>query len=112
MFVDRRQFFSATGVVLLKIPDVFVNPARSLLFRLHEIVTRFDAKASVFVRCDSVGQCFSAFLLPRNPPQMFALLMELYEMIQVSMLLQPHGTVVPNFVPGNFGLSGGTPGNH
>jgi len=43
---------------------------------------------------------------------MFALLMEPYEMIQVSMLLQPHGTVVANFVPGNFGLFGGTPGNH
>jgi len=35
---------------------------------------------------------------------MFALLMEPYVRIQVSILLQPHGTVVANFVPGNFGL--------
>jgi len=30
--------------------------------------------------------------------------MEPYAMIQVSVLLQAHGTVVANFVPGNFGL--------
>jgi len=35
---------------------------------------------------------------------MFALLMEPYTMIQVSILLQPHRTVIANFVPGNFGL--------
>jgi len=35
---------------------------------------------------------------------MSALLMEPYAMIQVSILLQPHRTVVANFVPGNFGL--------
>jgi len=29
--------------------------------------------------------------------------MELYEMIQVSSLLQPHRTVVANFVPGKIG---------
>jgi len=34
---------------------------------------------------------------------MFALLMEPYAMIQVSLLLQPHRIVVVNFVPGNFG---------
>jgi len=37
-------------------------------------------------------------------PQMFALLMETCAMIQLSILLQPHRTVVANFVPGNFGL--------
>jgi len=30
--------------------------------------------------------------------------MESYAMIQVSILLQPHRSVVANFVPGNFGL--------
>jgi len=35
---------------------------------------------------------------------MFALLMEIYAMIQVSILLQLYRTVVANFVPGNFGL--------
>ena len=35
---------------------------------------------------------------------MFALLTEPYAMIQVSILLQLHRTVVANFVPGNFGL--------
>jgi len=30
--------------------------------------------------------------------------METYTMIQVSIMLQPHGTVVVNFVPGNFGF--------
>jgi len=35
---------------------------------------------------------------------MFALLMEPYVMIQVSIFLQPNGTVVANFVPGKFGL--------
>jgi len=49
-------------------------------------------------------QCFSTFLLQRNLPQLFALLMEPYAMIQVSKLLQAHRTVVGDFVPGNFGL--------
>jgi len=35
---------------------------------------------------------------------MFALLTEPNTMIQVSILQQPHRTVVANFVPGNFGL--------
>jgi len=35
---------------------------------------------------------------------MFALLMEPYAMIQVSVLLQRQRTVVVNFVPGKFGL--------
>jgi len=35
---------------------------------------------------------------------MFALLNEPYAIILVSVLLQPHGIVVANFVPGNFGL--------
>jgi len=35
---------------------------------------------------------------------MFALLVEPYVMTRVSILLQPHRTVVANFVPGNFGL--------
>jgi len=30
--------------------------------------------------------------------------MEPYAMIQVSILLQPHRTVIANFVPDNFGL--------
>jgi len=34
----------------------------------------------------------------------FPLLMEPYAMIQVSILLQPHRTVVASFVPTNFGL--------
>jgi len=33
---------------------------------------------------------------------MFAVLTEPYEMIQVSISLQPHRTVLVNFVPGNF----------
>jgi len=37
-------------------------------------------------------------------PQMFALLMEPYAMVQVPLLLQQHRTVVANFVPGKFGL--------
>jgi len=35
---------------------------------------------------------------------MLALLMEPYAMIQVSILLQAHVTVVANFVPDNFDL--------
>jgi len=54
-------------------------------------------------------QCFSTFVLQRNLPQMLPLLMEPYAMIQVSILLQPHRTVVENFVPGNFGLFRGNP---
>jgi len=46
----------------------------------------------------------STLLLQRNLPQMFALLMEPYAIIQVFILLQPHRTVVANFAPGNFGL--------
>jgi len=53
---------------------------------------------------DSLQQCFSTFLVQRNLPKMFALLKEPYAMTQMSVLLQPHGTVVANFVPGNFGL--------
>jgi len=44
---------------------------------------------------------------------MFASLIEPYAMIQVSTLLQPHRTVVANFVPGNFGLfRRNPPGSH
>jgi len=53
---------------------------------------------------DPLAQCFSTFFLQRNLPEMFAQLMEPYAMIQVSILLQPHGTVVANFVPGKLGL--------
>jgi len=35
---------------------------------------------------------------------MFAMLVEAETMIQVTILLQPHRTVVANFVPGNLGL--------
>jgi len=35
---------------------------------------------------------------------MLGLLMETYAMIQKSILLQSHRTVVANFVPGKFGL--------
>jgi len=35
---------------------------------------------------------------------MFALLTEPYAMIQVSLLLQPHRTVVVNLAPDKFGL--------
>ena len=56
------------------------------------------------VHCnDCAHQCFSTFL-QQNLLQMFALFMELYAMIQVSILLQLHRTVVANFVSGNFGL--------
>jgi len=51
-----------------------------------------------------IMQYFSTFLLQQDFPQMFVLLMEPYAMIQVSKLLQPHRTVVANFVPGNFSL--------
>ena len=53
---------------------------------------------------ERLQQCFSTFLLQRKLPQMFALLTEPYAMIQVSILLQQHRTVVANFVPGEFGL--------
>jgi len=43
---------------------------------------------------------------------MFALFMEPYAMIQLSLLPQPHRTVVEKFVPGNFGLFWRNPGNH
>jgi len=61
---------------------------------------------SIFNR---LGQWFSTFSLQRNLPQMFALLMELFAMIQLSILLPPHRTVVANFVPGNLGLFRGNP---
>jgi len=51
-----------------------------------------------------VVQSFSTLLRQWNIPQLFALLMKLCAMIQVSILQQPHRTVVANFVPGNFGL--------
>jgi len=40
---------------------------------------------------------------------MYALLIEPNAMIQVSILLQLHGTVFANFVPGHFGLFRGNP---
>jgi len=43
---------------------------------------------------------------------MFVLLMEPYAMIRLSILLQPHRTVVANFVPGNFGLLLRNSGSH
>jgi len=60
---------------------------------------------------NNVHQCFSTFLLQRNLPQMFALLMEPYALIQVSILLQPHRTVVVIFVPGKIGGTLGLCGN-
>jgi len=53
---------------------------------------------------DNVHQCFSTFLLQRILLQMFALLMEPWAMIHVSILLRPRRAAVANFVPGNFGL--------
>jgi len=53
---------------------------------------------------------FSTFLLQRNLPQICALLTEPHAMIQVPVLLQPHRTVVANFVPSNFGLFRQNPG--
>jgi len=50
-----------------------------------------------------LNQCFSNFLLQRNLPQMFALLMEPYAMIWMSIFLQPHRHIVANFVQGKFG---------
>jgi len=49
-------------------------------------------------------QQFSTFL-QQNLPQLFALLMEPYAMIQVSILLQLLRTVIANFIPGNFAVS-------
>jgi len=43
-------------------------------------------------------QCFSTFLLQRNLPQMFALIMEPYAMIQVSIL----HSVINEFRPRQF----------
>jgi len=44
---------------------------------------------------------------------MFVLLIEFYAMIQVSISLQTHRTVVAYFVPGNFGLfRRNPPGSH
>jgi len=52
-----------------------------------------------FARFNStLMQCFSTILLQRNLPYIFALLMEPCAMIQVSILLQPHRTVVTDFV--------------
>ena len=59
---------------------------------------------SVLKALVGLSQHFSTFLLQRNLPQMFALLMKPYAMIQVSILLQPHRIAVTNFVPGNFDL--------
>ena len=57
-------------------------------------------------------QCFPTFWLQRNLPQMFALLMEPYAMIEVSILLQPHRTVFTDFVPGAISVCfGGTTGS-
>jgi len=63
----------------------------------------------------TLQQCFSTFLLQGNHHQMFALLMETYTVIQVSILLQSPRVVVVNFLPGKFGLfrrNPWTPGNH
>ena len=46
----------------------------------------------------AVQQCLSTALLPRNLWQMSVLLMESYAMIQRSILIQPHRTVVESFV--------------
>jgi len=56
--------------------------------------------------CDScvTAVFFNLFCCNRTFLKWFALLMEPYAMIQVSVLLQRHRTVVANFVPGNFGL--------
>jgi len=50
-----------------------------------------------------------ATLLQQNLPQMLVLLTEIYAMIQVSILLQLHRTVVANFLPNKFGLLGRNP---
>jgi len=47
-------------------------------------------------RCGIAG-CFSTYLPQRNLSQMFGLFMEPCAVVQVSMLLQPHRTVVANF---------------
>jgi len=44
------------------------------------------------------------FLLQRNLLQMFALLMKLYAMIQLSKLPPAHRTVVDSLVPSEFAL--------
>ena len=55
-----------------------------------------------------IGQCCKVFAAG-HLPLMFALLMEPYAIIQVSILLQPHRTQVANFVPDNFSLFRGNP---
>jgi len=50
----------------------------------------------------SAGQCFSTFLLQRNLPQMFCVAHGTLCNCEAVVVLQPHGTVVGKFVPGNF----------
>jgi len=55
------------------------------------------------------AQCFSTFLLQRSLPKIFAFLMKRYAIIEVSILLQPHRTVIANFVQVISVCFGGTP---
>jgi len=55
-------------------------------------------------REEGVGQRLSTFLMQRDLPQNFALLVEPCVTVKTVILLQPHRTVVANFIPGNFGL--------
>jgi len=57
------------------------------------------------ITCASVFQSFCCSVLQRYLPQVFALLVEPHAIIQVSILLQPHRTMVANFVPDNFGVA-------
>ena len=55
-------------------------------------------------REEGVGQCFSTYVMQWNLPQNFALRVEPYVTVKTVILLQPHRTVVANFIPGSFGL--------
>jgi len=98
--IMRKDFQRIKTMLMCKgFPVKFLNDCvRNILHRLHTLITLFDESYK------SLQQCFSTVLLQRNLRQMFALLMEPYAMIQVSILLQPRRTMVANFVPGNFGL--------
>jgi len=67
-------------------------------------VTCYPVQLVMQLHAISLSQCFSTFLLQQNLPHMFVLLMEPHAMIQVSILLQPHRTVVTDFLPCKFGL--------
>jgi len=53
------------------------------IFYSFAILVRSSCRAFTSFFTHALCQCFSTFLLQRNLPQMFALLMEPYAMVQV-----------------------------